>query len=99
MLLMLRKIRMSLRVLMKVNQKHQASYEEIEQCFLNRKKGFLEDTRVEHLSIPPTLWFITETDFGRRLKIVFMVLKNGHYEIKTAYEPNLNEERIYEKYA
>lgn len=84
---------------MKINQKHQVSYDEIEQCFLNRTKGFLEDTRVERLSIPPTLWFIAETNIGRRLKIVFMVLKNGYYEIKTAYEPNLNEERIYEKYA
>lgn len=90
---------MSLRVLMKINQKHQVSYEEIEQCFLNRKYGFLEDTRIEHLSNPLTIWFISETDSGRRLKIVFMILKNGYYEIKTAYKPNLNEERIYEKYA
>jgi hypothetical protein len=48
---------------------------------------------------PPTLWFIGETDQGRILKIVFVELKNGIYEIKTAYEPNDVEVKIYENYA
>ena len=71
----------------------------LRECFLNRTKGFLEDTRLEHLSIPPTLWFISETDKRKRLKIVFIALDDGYFEIKTAYQPNINEERIYEKYA
>lgn len=48
---------------------------------------------------PPTLWFIAETNQGRALKVVFIELQNGIYEIKTAYEPNKTEVKIYEDYA
>jgi hypothetical protein len=65
---------------------------------MNRSGGFLEDTRLDHKTEPPTLWFIAKTDELRLLKVVFMEL-NGQYEIKTAYEPNENEVKIYEKYA
>jgi len=73
------------------------SKEEIEQCFLNRTGAYLLDEREEHASDPPTRWFISETDFGRELKIVF-IPKGNDVIIRTAYDPNPEERRIYQKY-
>lgn len=92
-------LKISQQVLQKLRQKHCVTRDEIEECFLNRTRGFLEDTRLNHLTDPPTLWFIAETDNRRKLKIVFIELANGTYEIKTAYKPNLNEVKIYDNYA
>lgn len=47
---------------------------------------------------PLTRWFIAETDFGRKLKIAFMPTDEG-IVIKTAYGPNTEELRIYNKIA
>jgi len=55
------------------------------------------DTREEHASDPPTLWFITETYWGRKLKVVF-IQKGEDIHVRTAYEPNEAELRIYRKY-
>ena len=82
----------------KLAEKHGVSLEEVQQCFANREGGLLEDTREDHQTDPPTQWFIAETDYGRRLKVVF-ILKNGSILLKTAYTPNPKEESIYIKYA
>jgi len=82
----------------KLIEKHHVVEEEMLQCFANRTKGFLEDKRANHRTDPPTRWFISESDFGRRLKIVF-VLKFHEVHIKSVFEPNDTEERIYEKFA
>lgn len=79
---------------MKLTVRHLVKESEIEQCFLNRAGSFLEDTREEHLTDPPTQWFIAETDTGGRLKVVF-IQKNGNTIIRTTYEPNTDEECIY----
>lgn len=81
----------------KLAQKHGVSLEEVQQCFTNREGNLLEDIREEHKTDPPTQWFIAETDYGRRLKVAFM-LKGGDIIVKTAYEPNETEERIYRKF-
>lgn len=73
------------------------SKEEIEQCFVNRTGGYLTDDREEHASDPPTRWFIAETYFGRKLKVVF-IQKGEDTIIRTAYDPNAEERRIYAKY-
>lgn len=78
-------------------QKHGVSLEEVQQCFANREGNLLEDIREEHKTDPPTQWFIAETDYGRRLKVAFM-FKDGDIIVKTAYEPNQTEERIYRKF-
>ncbi len=91
--------KISKRIAEKLEKKHQVTPAEVFECFFNRTKGFLEDTRVDHKTNPPTLWFIAETDHDRLLKIVFIELSNGTYEIKTAYTPNDNEVNIYERYA
>jgi hypothetical protein len=71
--------------------------QEIEQCFANRNGNYLVDPREEHASDPPTRWFIAETDFGRLLKVVFIPLER-EIVIRTAYDPNEEERRIYKKY-
>ncbi len=82
----------------KLAEKHGVSLEEVQQCFANREGGLLEDIRENHKTDPPTQWFIAETDYGRRLKVVF-ILKDGDILLKTAYCPNPKEEVIYTKYA
>jgi uncharacterized DUF497 family protein len=86
-------------VIKKLIEKHSVTREEVEECFYNRIKGLLEDVREEHKTKPATMWFIAETNEGRLLKVVFIELPNETYEIKTAYEPNDKEVKIYEKYA
>lgn len=85
-------------VLEKLASKHGVKKDDVEQCFSNRTGTFLEDTREEHLSNPPTRWFIAETDFGRLLKVAF-IAKDGDIIIRTSYPPNEEEIRIYKKYA
>ena len=80
----------------KLAQKHGVSLEEVQQCFANREGNLLEDIREEHKTDPPTQWFIAETDYGRRLKVAFM-LKGDDIIIKTSYEPNQTEDGIYRK--
>jgi hypothetical protein len=70
---------------------------EIEECFWNRTTRILIENRGKHRTNPPSRWFITETIAGRRLKVVFILSKNGDQIVKTAYVPNLAEERIYEQ--
>jgi hypothetical protein len=89
----------SLNTRRKLKVKHNVSMGEVRQCFKNRSGGFLEDTRAEHATFPATLWFIAPTDSGRMLKVVFMEQAGPTYEIKTAYEPNEEEERIHAKYS
>lgn len=85
-------------IVLKLLRKHDVTTVEVEECFTNREKGLLEDTREQHKTNPPTQWFIAETDHGRLLKVVF-IAHNGKIEIKTAYEPNNNEVKIYEKHS
>ena len=92
-------LKISKSIVVKLKSKHGVIIDEVFECFLNRTKGLLEDTRVNHKTNPPTLWFISETDHARRLKVVFIQLANGEYEVKTAYEPNDMEVKIYEQYA
>ncbi|WP_380179350.1 hypothetical protein [Kalamiella sp. sgz302252] len=57
---------------------------EIIECFSNRDGYLLEDTREDHKSDPPTQWFIAETDYGKKLKIVFIYKENSEIAIRTA---------------
>ncbi|MGE3557247.1 MAG: hypothetical protein AB7M93_30515 [Candidatus Obscuribacterales bacterium] len=71
---------------------------DLHQCFENRYGSFLEDTREDHRTNPPTQWFISETDNGRELKVVFVQLNKTDIAIKSAFDPNSEEKRIYQKY-
>jgi len=88
----------SQKMMQKLTSKHGVSRDEIIQCYSNREGSLLEDIREEHKTNPVTQWFIAETDFGRLLKIVFIVNTNG-IVIKTAYVPNETEINIYNKHA
>ena len=81
----------------KLSEKHQVTEGEIRQSFANRTGEYLEDLREEHRTDPPTRWFVARTDFGRFLKIAF-IFEDGDVIIKSAFEPNANELRIYQKY-
>ena len=81
----------------KLLEKHNVKRHEITECFSNRTGGFLKDKREDHDTNPPTLWFVAETDYGRKLKVVF--INDDDINIKTAYEANKEEIRIYNKYA
>lgn len=69
---------------------------EIVQCFANRDRSDLIDARAQHLTNPLTRWFIAETDFGRKLKVVYMPTTQG-IVIKSAYDPDENLKRIYNR--
>ena len=71
--------------------------DEILECFANREGKFLFDTREDHQSDPPTRWFIAETNCGRKLKVAF-IYRGQVVTVRTAYDANVDELRIYNKY-
>ena len=93
------KINISPKVLRKLAARHKVEVQEIEQCFCNRERGFLADTREDHKTDPQTMWFIAETNFGRMLKVVFMILEDKSVTIKSAFVPNDKELEIYNRHA
>lgn len=88
------------RVREKLLLKHNVTEAHILQCFANRTSGDLFDMRPQHQTNPPTRWFLAETDYGIRLKICYVFDEATQIvEIKSAFPPNEEEERIYAKYA
>ena len=69
--------------------------EEILQCFANRSGLYLRDTREVHQSDPPTLWFVAQTDFGRKLKVAF-INRDGTFHIRSAYSASPTEISYYD---
>ena len=84
-------------VLVKLRDKHNVSQREVEQCFENLCGVYLEDTREDHQTDPPTLWFIAPTNRGRLLKIIFMFI-DGNVHIKSAFEPHQEAIDIYDQH-
>lgn len=93
------KINISPKVLRKLAARHKVEVHEIEQCFCNRERGFLIDTREDHKTDPQTMWFVAETNFGRKLKVVFMILEDKSVTIKSVFAPNEKELEIYIRHA
>jgi uncharacterized DUF497 family protein len=72
--------------------------EHIYQCFQNKVGRALHETRPQHQTIPPTLWFIARTDADRLLKIVFMYYATSQeVHIKSAYDPSPEDIERYER--
>ncbi len=93
------KLRVSNRIAAKLRDKHRVTLKEIAECFENRQGRDLFDTRAEHQADPKTRWFLADTNDQRLLKVVFIPdPANRSVDIKTAYEPNDMEIRIYRKY-
>jgi len=87
-------MQISSKVAEKLAKKHGVTEAEIIECFANRTAGFLLDTRAEHKTEPDTRWFVAQTNRGRCLKVVFIPI-DGKIRIRTAYEANPHEIRIY----
>lgn len=85
-------------IALKLREKHQVSVAEVHECFANRKTKYAYDTRPEHQTNPPTLWFIAETNAGRLLKVVLVRYSKTEVAIKSAYPPNVDEIRLFEIY-
>lgn len=81
----------------KLLDKHQVTEAQVVQCFANRFGPTLLDTREQHQTTPPTRWFIAETDYGIKLKVVFVLLETGEVALKSAFPPNATENSIYSK--
>lgn len=79
----------------KLASKHSVSEDDVRECFANRSGQFLEDTREDHKTDPATLWFVAETNSGRRLKVIF-VYRDGNIFIKSAYVAEEKSIRIYD---
>jgi hypothetical protein len=84
-------------VLSKLKTSHGVARNEVEQCFFNRTGKPLVDLRAINRTAPPTQWFIACTNRGRALKVVYMQ-KGDVVELKTAYEPNSIELKIYARF-
>jgi hypothetical protein len=82
----------------KLNTKHRVNRTEVEECFFNRVKGNLIDSRGDHRTKPPTEWFIAKTDSERLLKVVF-VFDHGKVFIKSCFDADKESIRIYNKVA
>lgn len=92
-------LKISTSVREKLKSKHQVKVCEIEECFANRDGEFLDDPREKHKSDPKTQWFVSETDHGRKLKVVFLQHEDGTIEIKSTFAPNATELCLYNRHA
>ncbi|MCW5634953.1 MAG: ADP-ribosyl-(dinitrogen reductase) hydrolase [Rubrivivax sp.] len=90
----MRNLIISANVLVKLRDKHHVSVREIEQCFENKCGTYLEDTREDHQTDPPTLWFVAPTNGDRMLKVVFMFI-DGNVHIKSAFDADRESIDIY----
>lgn len=80
----------------KLETKHGVSEEEVRQCFANITGHLLTDTREEHRTDPPTVWFIAPTNKGRLLKVCYV--PRGDFYLRTCFPPNDVELAIYRKH-
>ena len=89
---------MTARIRAKIYERHGVLRGEVEECFGSKRRASLKDPRAEHATIPPTEWFIATTKAGRKLKDVYIYFSDSDtFLLKTAYEPDDNEDRLYDK--
>lgn len=88
------KVSITANIRKKLLEKHGVTVKEVMECLTNRDRRALRDEREDHQTDPPTLWIIAETNHLRPLKVIFMV-KDGIPIVKSAFEPNPEEVRIY----
>jgi len=87
----------SAKVLEKLKNKHAVDNFEVEQCFFNLTGKLLTDNRELRRTNPPTLWFISKTNKGRLLKIVY-IQKLSEIHLKSAFAPSTIEIGIYARH-
>ena len=87
--------KISRRILAKLRDKHDVTQQDVAECFANRWGKFFTDSRQNHRTDPPTYWFVSETDKGRVLKVVF-VRYPEFFAIKSAFVPEDGSDALYE---
>lgn len=90
----MKNLHISKAVLEKLADKHHVERREVEQCFENIDGPLLIDDREDHKSDPATLWFLSRTNKTRLLKIVY-IQRGSEIHLRTCYEPNDTEIKIY----
>lgn len=80
----------------KLRDSHQVSVREVQQCFENKCGVYLEDTREDNRTDPPSLWFIAPTNKGRILKVIF-VFRDAKVYLKSAYEAEPAAISVYDR--
>ena len=66
--------------------------------FLNRAGSLAKETRPQNQGDEDRFWFISTTDKGRELKVVFIIDNDENAPVViTVYEPNDDEVKLYEK--
>ena len=93
----MKNLKISDAVAKKLKEKHQVDRREVEQCSENRGGRLLEDRRARHKTQPPTLWFLSQTNRGRVLKVVY-IQGGSVVELKSTFEPNADELAIYARH-
>jgi len=79
----------------KLKYKHKVALREVYECFENRTSKALIDNRQQHRTFPPTRWFISKTNRGRELKVIFIRLSENQIILKTAYDANDTVKQLY----
>lgn len=90
----MKNLEISTTILQKLNEKHDVTRREVEQCFENMDGPLLIDDREDHRSDPPTLWFLARTNRNRLLKVVY-IQRGEKIHLRTCYTPNETEVSIY----
>ena len=81
------------------DENHNVSEQEVREAFFNSDGRSLIDPREKHKTNPPTLWFVSETNKGRILKVCYVFDGEHTVYVRTAYEATDNIIRIFEKYS
>src|SRR5262245_16778628 len=89
-------IRIQPEVREKLLRKHGVTEQEVRECFLNWNGIALQDDEEHFRDYPPSMWFVSETDEGRVLLVVYLE-DLGDEWIVTVHEPGPHKIRVYER--
>ena len=81
----------------KLQLKHGVCVRDVEQCFENKCGIYLQDTRENHKTNPPTLWFVAPNNAGRMLKLM-LIYRDGSVYLKSAYDATPEIQALYERF-
>ena len=60
------------------------------------ERGFIEDDREEHRTDPRTLWFVSQNNYGVKIKVMF-VIRGSEIYIKSAYRATDTVSAMYDR--
>lgn len=81
----------------KIWTEHEVYFQEAEEAFENSEGPWFEDDRAKNQTRPKTIWTLAFTDLGRLIKIVVIKRPTDAVAVlRTAYEPDEDEVKIYE---